>query len=331
VKRSLVLLLLGFFIIPDSDAKPPYSPSPVIKSVRFAPTASIIRKATGSDNWPMTWADDGDIYASYGDGWGFEPRIPQKVSQGFAKIVGSPEQFVGVNIRSSSGERYGDGAKGAKASGMLMAGGVLYGWIRNTGNATLAWSNDRGATWEWGFKFKESFGSPSFLNFGKNYEGARDEYVYVYSQDGPSAYESNDGLILARCPQSRIKDASSYQFFAGMDASAQPQWTPSLADRKHVFVYPHHCQRVDAVYHPGIKRFLLALAFNHEGGWGLFDAPEPWGPWTAAYNTESWDLPGTHGYRIPAKWIDPNDNSFYLVFSGVGINDAFCVRKVMLN
>ena len=27
----------------------------------------------------------------------------------------------------------------------------------------------------------------AFLNFGKNYQGARDNYVYTFSQDGPSA------------------------------------------------------------------------------------------------------------------------------------------------
>ena len=50
-------------------------------------------------------------------------------------------------------------------------------------------------------------------------------------------------------------------------------------------------------------RYLLALAYNHEGEWGLFDAPEPWGPWTEVPGVESWGIAGTHGYRMPAKWI----------------------------
>ena len=40
------------------EDKPP--PSPVIKEVRWAPADTIIRMAKGSDNWPMTWADDDD-------------------------------------------------------------------------------------------------------------------------------------------------------------------------------------------------------------------------------------------------------------------------------
>jgi hypothetical protein len=89
------------------------------------------------------------------------------------------------------------------------------------------------------------------------------------------------------------------------------------------------------VYHPGIKRYLLALGFSMRGGgWGIFEAPEPWGPWSTAFITESWGLGDTHSYRLPSKWIDANSNKMYLVFSGRDDRgtdyDAFCVRKVIL-
>jgi len=102
----------------------------------------------------------------------------------------------------------GNGAKGPKASGMLMVDGVLYLWVRNAHNAQLAWSADHGKTWEWRFRFPSGFGSPAFLNFGKNYRGARDKYVYTYSQDGASAYESDDSLLLARVAKDRLRDRS---------------------------------------------------------------------------------------------------------------------------
>ncbi|MGD8239879.1 MAG: hypothetical protein PVH68_15085, partial [Armatimonadota bacterium] len=109
-----------------APAEPPYPPSPIIKSVTFDPVSSIVRKAVGSDNWPITWADDGHMYTSYGDGWGFEPRTEKKLSQGFARIVGPATDFRGENVRSETGETVGDGARGPKASGMLMVEGVLY-------------------------------------------------------------------------------------------------------------------------------------------------------------------------------------------------------------
>jgi CubicO group peptidase (beta-lactamase class C family) len=312
----------------------PYPRSTVIGKVTFAPAGTIVRDAIGSDNWPLTWGDDDHIYTSYGDGWGFAAETGRKLSQGFARIEGPPAAFRGVNIPSPSGERLGDGKAGAKASGMLMIGGVLYAWVRNTGNAQLAWSEDHGRTWQWGFRFETSFGSPAFLNFGKNYAGARDQYVYTYSQDGPSAYESDDGLVLARVRKDRIRDRAAYEFLERLGAGGRPVWTHDLARRGHVFRYPGNCQRVDAVFNPALRRYLLAVGYSHGGGWGLFDAPEPWGPWTTAFHTSDWGLGGTHGYRLPSKWIGPDGRTMYLVFSGVRLPDitydGFCVRRMRL-
>ena len=76
------------------------------------------------------------------------------------------------------------------------------------------------------------------------------------------------------------------------------------------------------------------LAFNQGGAWGIFDAPEPWGPWTTAFFTKDWGLGETHGYRLPAKWISQDGKTMHLIFSGRTHNevvyDAFCVRKMEL-
>src|SRR5579872_2663967 len=121
----------------------PYPASPVIRKITFAP--EIRRSAIESDNWPITWGDDDAQYTSFGDGWGFEPLTDKKLGMGFARITGPADDFKGVNIRSATGERSGDGMKSAKASGMLMVNGVLYMWVRNVGNAQLIWSKDHGA------------------------------------------------------------------------------------------------------------------------------------------------------------------------------------------
>jgi hypothetical protein len=96
-----------------------------------------------------------------------------------------------------------------------------------------------------------------------------------------------------------------------------------------VFAYPANCQRVDVVYDAGIGRYLMALGYDHTGGWGLFDAPEPWGPWTTVLHRQ-WDVANTHGYRLPAKWISRDGLTLTLVFSGVKPNDAFCTRTLTL-
>ncbi len=318
----------------EAIVQAPYAPSELIEGLTFAPVEEIVRRAEGSDNWPITWADDDMQYAAYGDGWGFDLPTERKLSLGFTRVIGGPGDFMGANIAAPSGERTGDGAKGPKASGMLMVDGVLYMLLRNVGNSQLAWSSDRGRTWQWGFRFEHSFGCPSFLNFGRDYEGARDGYVYVYSSDGPSAYESYDGVVLGRVPRDRIRERGAYEFFVELDRDGIPAWTSEIAEHGPVFTYAGHCARLDAAYSPGIKRYLLALGFDHHGGWGIFDAPEPWGPWSTAFFTTGWDVGDTHSYRLPSRWISADGLTMHLVFSGRKHGDmdydAFCVRRMEL-
>ncbi len=100
---SLILnLSLCILICPAASAGPPYPPSPVIERIVWAPAGTIVRRAAGSDNLPVTWADDDVIYITWGDGWGFKPKVPKKLSMGFARIVGAPGDFKGINIRSAA-------------------------------------------------------------------------------------------------------------------------------------------------------------------------------------------------------------------------------------
>jgi CubicO group peptidase (beta-lactamase class C family) len=302
----------------------PYPPSPAVGEAWFAPADTVVRQAAESDNWPITLGDDGHQYTAYGDGWGFEPRAEHKLSLGLSRVEGPPERFRGSNILSLSRERTGDGKAGLKASGLLMLNGVLYMWVRNAGNAQLAWSGDRGKTWTWGWKLQDGFGSPTFL------QGSRDNYVYTISQDGPSAYESDDRLVLARVLKGKVRDRAAWEFLQSLSDGGFPTWTADIARRGAVFRYPRRCQRTDFAFNPGLNRYLLTVAYNHDGGWGIFDAPDPWGPWTTVFSTEQWDQGGTHGYRIPTKWMSGDGRNLWVVFSGSGKNDAFCVRMLKL-
>ncbi|MFC1633540.1 serine hydrolase [Planctomycetota bacterium] len=316
---------------------PPYPRSPVITRIEWAPVETIVRRASGSDNWPITWADDNNLYTAYGDGWGFEPKTEKKLSLGIAKIVGLPDDFRGINVRTETGERLGQGAKGAKASGMLCIDGVLYMFVRNTGNSQVAWSADYGKTWTWcDWKFKTSFGAPTFLNFGKNYTGARDSFVYIYSNDNDSAYEPGNRFVMARVPKERIRDRNAYEFFKNLDESEVPIWTKDIQDRGAVFVHPGKCYRSGISYNAGLKRYLWCqiLPFStdsrgprFQGGFGIYDAPQPWGPWTTVFYTENWDVGPGETSSFPAKWISTNGRTCHLLFSG---DDYFSVRKVKL-
>ncbi len=312
-----------------SASAAPYPPSPVIRRVEWAPANEIIRQAKGSDNWPITWADDDLLYTAYGDGNGFEPRVPHKLSLGLAKVSGTPPNITGANLRAPSIETLGDGPRGAKASGMLMVDGVLYLWLRNVTNSQLAWSADRGATWthaDW--KFTSSFGAPTFLNFGKNYNGARDRYVYVYSHDSDSAYEPADRMILARVRKEQIRDREAYEFFAGTGAEG-PLWTSDLKDRGAVFVHKGNCYRSGISYNPPLKRYLWCQTLagpdaRFSGGFAIYDAPEPWGPWTTVFYTDKWDVGPGETSSFPTRWFSDDGTRGWLLFSG---DDSFSLRE----
>jgi CubicO group peptidase (beta-lactamase class C family) len=315
----------------------PYPPSPVIARLEWAPMETIVHQAKGSDNWPMTWADDDALYTAYGDGNGFEPFTTEKLSMGLARVTGGPEDFVGVNLRTPTGETHGDGPKGKKASGILCVDGVQYLLIRNAGNAQLGWSDDHGKTWTWAdWKFTTSFGCPTFLNFGKNYTGARDHFVYLYSLDSDSAYEPADRMVLARVPKDQLRHREAYEFFVRLDAQGQPAWSKDVAQRGAVFQHPGRCYRSGITYNAALKRYLWVQILpqsrhpqgpRFQGGLGIFDAPEPWGPWTTVFFTEVWDVgPGETG-SFPTKWISTDGRTLSYVFSG---NDSFSVRQAKL-
>jgi CubicO group peptidase (beta-lactamase class C family)/predicted GH43/DUF377 family glycosyl hydrolase len=63
------------------------------------------------------------------------------------------------------------------------------------------------------------------------------------------------------------------------------------------------------------------------GGLAIFDAPQPWGPWTTAYYTEAWDVGPGDTASFPTKWMSPDGQTLTLVFSG---EDAFSVRRARL-
>src|SRR5689334_9413376 len=119
----------------NPNPAPPYPPSPVITSLTWAPVSAIIRQAYDCDCWPLTWADDDRLYTAYGDGYGFEPRVPEKLSLGLACVEGPPISFTGTNLRAPTAEQKGDGRSGKKPSGLLMVEGVLWMWVRNAGIA----------------------------------------------------------------------------------------------------------------------------------------------------------------------------------------------------
>jgi CubicO group peptidase (beta-lactamase class C family) len=329
----------------DGPAKADDTRAHEITGIDWAPPDTVIRKARGSDNWPMTWADDDALYTAYGDGWGFEPRVEKKLSLGLARITGGPDDFVGENLRSATAEQIGDGARGKKASGLLCVDGVLYMLVRNAGNSQLAWSEDHGKSWAWAdWKFTTSFGCPTFVNYGRDYAGSLhsaprwknwspEEFVYVISFDSDSAYEAADRLVLARVPKDRITEREAYQFFHEIDpfagpGSNAPTWSRDVEQRGAILERPGKCYRCGVTYNAPLNTYLLAMLpggdTREAGGLAVYAAPKAWGPWRAIFETDNWDIGPGESASFPTKWMSDDGRTVHLVFSG---NDSFSVRK----
>lgn len=303
-----------------------------VKEFVWSPANSIIKKANGSDNFPLTWAMDDALYTAYGDGYGFEPLLKEKLSLGISKITGVPPNFSGENIRSASIEQKGDGKTGMKASGMLAVNGFLYMFVRNAGNSRIAWSADFGKTWSWAdWKFTDSFGCPTFLNYGKNYEDAIDDFVYVYSPDSNSAYEFADRVILARVNKKSILDKSAYEYFIDLDINGDPVWTSDFSRRGAVISNPGKCYRMSVSFSKALNRFFMVQTGHGKNkitnGFTVFEAPRPWGRWTPVYSTSDWDVEAGESAHFPTKWMSEDGKTMHFVFTD---SDCFAVRKVNL-
>ena len=326
-------------VLHAQSPKPAYPQSARIKEVRWGSKDDIIRQARDGDNWPVTWAADDALYTTWGDGTGFPPKVEKKLSCGFARILGSPPEFKGQNIRSRD-EQLGQGRNGLKGWGILAVGDELYLWLghanKHGGAARLARSEDAAQTWTFAdWQFSE-FGLVGFVNYGRAYAGAEDEFVYAYSHDGPRADSPADRFILMRAPKDRLMEKDAWQFFNQLTATGQPTWSDDIEKRGGVFHNEGASLRSAMTYNAGLGRYLwwqqVPQPVGHadrgdtrfDGGFAIYDAPKPWGPWTTAYFTSKWDVgPGEHG-DFPSKWMSDDGRTAWLVFSG---DDAFSVRQ----
>jgi hypothetical protein len=128
---------------------------------------------------------------------------------------------------------------------------------------------------------------------------------------------------LARAPKDRILDREAWEWFAGLDEQGDTAWTRDMTARTETFEDKNGIKLVSVCYQPQLQRYLLVYnPRDSRGNFGLFEAPEPWGPWrTVAY---------LHGYRpfLPTrgdwrvsvfhfspKWWSEDGRTFTLVFN----------------
>lgn len=343
---------------------PPYPASEMISGISID-WSTHQRHAQGSDNFQLTWADDDHQYGIWGDGNGFTER--NRVSFGVARIEGDYNDYSGYDRYGHKESSEYEAVIKGKSWGMICVKGVLYTWIHpdkpggwgswesHHTESRLYISNDKGASWQqaqWAFTIDDGLVGGNILQFGKDYAGARDKFVYHYMSD-PEIFRDAAGsatelmvpgrIFLLRVPKDKLMVREAYEFFSGMK-NGKPLWTTDVTGKQPVFTDNNGVGTpVGISFNSALKRYILTTEHSkpHAGMQGIFEAPEPWGPWsTVTYFTEeSWfgyDNPETvprncFFWCFPTKWISEDGWSATMVFTGGGRgknNDSFNTVRV---
>ncbi len=327
---SPVLLLFHCLFgvgISSGQVEPPYPPSPIIEAVEWD-FGTLEQYGIGSDLWPMTWGDDGNVYASWGDGWGFNGDLGPKQFIGVSRILGEPPGLTGEDVWGIPITSYPE----AKPQAIAAYDDMIYlfydRYYEDRTYSWPAWSSDNGNSFERGAEpvFRaDDDGSDMIVRgicqFGPGYAGAPDSYVYVYF-----AAQYGDKVFLGRAPRAEIFNRQAYTFFAGMSVYGLPLWSPALSDKVTVFEDPNRfIWHISVSYNAGLDRYLLTKPHFAEGDteWrdvasiGVFDSPTPWGPWTTVcYQDDFFDDETKFNYIVPTKYISQDGLTFWLAWSG---------------
>lgn len=327
------------------------------------------------DMWPLTWAADGNLYGGAGDN--------QDSPMNFWRIEGHPDKrewgpppfLYLVDNMPMDPKIYCQKPNvhpkwGIKPASVLSLKGTLYFAVElmNFGdnpefnrqhniNSWIITSDNYGKTWNREATSENFFtgrvASPHFLQFGKEYEDARDEYVYAYfpsAEDGNSYWENSDFIILGRVNQDKILLREEWEFFIGNVDGNEPVWSKDDVLAKPVFSYSLMTGENHVSYNKGLKRYIMGnYGFINENGepqpyhqtklWDpehqmsqltLFEAPEPWGPWSVFYKDDNWGVSGGYNPSFPTKWMSEDGKTMWMVYSGSEEDYNFTLQKITL-
>lgn len=291
------------------------------------------------DTFPITWADDDELYTSSGD-----PMWGETISGlDVQKFSGGPEDYR-ITKAHHMNEYEGWGGDGPKPSGMICVDGFLYlafqnlcgarkapfsARSQNGSDAHIVYSQNKGMFWVPAFgnitapMFPgHKFGGPTFINFGCNNANARDEYVYAVSSD---QWDNGSNLRLGRVPADRIVCREEWEWVCASEPSGEPAWNHDLDEAVPVLSLRGWMGLPDMVYLAGIRRYLLMTwhfrkDFSHEEGTDLLilESPEPWGPFSLVHYEEHWEGKAFNPYcpRLPLKWMSDDGTAGWMLFSG---------------
>jgi len=328
----------------------PYPRSKVIKGIKWL-TDNQRYVASHGDVWSNTWADDDMMYCVADDTFGINKSNNSNLA--VYKVTGQApgHQIELVNPMHMYGPLgYYDGYASWKATGMVSVDGVLYMGVSQQSSAyqyvdnvqrafdgSIIKSNDHGVRWSTkpvpGHAMFPCLGFPTpfFVEFGKDYQDAIDDYVYAVSNDG--TWNNGNFMTLRRCPRKKIVNlvGADWEVFKGLDAAGAPTFepiNPIYAGFKTPAIFQHrgYTSMTGMHYVPFLKRFILPqwafvnldqeanTAFSHSALM-LYEAPNMWGPWSLFHVEPTWNK-GSYNPSLPSKWFEDGGRAMWIVGAG---------------
>ena len=332
--------------------EPVYPSSQLIKKVKFI-LSSKVTEAPGSDNWPLTWGKDDHQYTSWGDGGGFSGTNEDgRVSLGFGRIENDVDKYRGVNIWGGKNSLNPATFEG-KNIGIIDIDSTLYAWRNGASSNVGAFdktelyvSHNQAANFIYtGISFTPTtfanapkIYSPTFLQFGKGYSNTKDDYVYIYAPEnitGTWDVQKPGRIFLMRSKKNNLEKQHLYEYFNGTDSNGLPRWTTDTTKLKPVFEDPANgVMRTSVTYNAGLQRYILTTQQvsrykKYYGHIGVYEAPEPWGPWSTVLFANAWKTGLQTGkksvfWNFSNKWASFDGKKFVMVYTD---NDEFALIK----
>lgn len=263
-----------------------------------------------------------------------------------------------------------DSLMGLKPAGLIDIGGRLHfavetqnygqdptfnrqtnieGWIITSDDYGLTW--DRNATEQTEF-FSGRVASCHFLQYGQG-SATPDGWLYAYfpgaSDDGCSYWENGDYVLLGRVAPELVLDRAAWQFWVGVRPDGHAVWSDDEQDARPVFEYPRMTGENHVSYNAGIGRYIMGnYSFldddgnprpYHQGSrhstvghsqLTLFEALNPWGPWSLFHRDDNWGTYGDYQPAFPVKWMFNSGHTMFMVSSGSFDDYNYTVQRLDL-
>jgi len=326
------------------------------------------------DMFPVTWGKDGHLYTAAGDNWGMPKTTFTPMNVYVVRGVPGHLEMEELHHLPIDPQLYCRGILvdlnyGIKPASLLAMNGVLYMSVENINygdnprlnrqhnlNGWIITSHDNGRTWDPEATFQTFFtgrtASAHFVQFGQDYAGARDGYVYAHfpcALDGQSYWCNNDHILIGRVPRERLLDRRAWEFLVAFDSTGQPCWDADDTRAIPIFSYPGFTGENHVAYNPGLRRYIMGNYgfYNQEGrpqpyhqphsleSWylsqlTLYEAPEPWGPWRLFWELEGQWGEGNYQPAFPTQWMSADGRQIVLVCSGPGVYASFTTQRLRL-